>query len=119
MVLVTEVYQIFSCNPSTRKEDDIIKLQIEEKEYILSSITLAECASSFKNIASFCAGQFGPEASFMGTEERKNEKNYSSLVTPVLNKLMGSSKGNFFAQVVIKIRDNDQRKADIPDHNLL
>lgn len=115
-----QVYDVYLQNClSTAATTDDIKLYICNKEYKLSHEILTECAENFKSTAAFCFKERVKDSSFSFLSEgaRCQENTYSSLLTPILNKLIGNENAKkFCSQLVIRIRDNDGRKCDKPDH---
>lgn len=107
-----DVYDIYSRDLCLTA--DTIQLKIGERSYFLQTSTLTRCANDFSNIAGFCSKDIRRD-SFLSNETRSHEDTFSSLITPVLAKLIGA-EGTVFNQLVIRVRGSDIRCYDKPDH---
>lgn len=110
----TDIYNFFYSwhTPS----DNNIKL-LDNQPYTLQKDTLTKCAVKIRSIALFCSGDVTSVDSFLSEDARGHEDSFSSLLTPVFNKLFGDAETvTFFNQMVIKVCEGDKRKNDKPDN---
>lgn len=115
----TDMYEI-----SIKLKDSIESsntISVEGRMYSLPPIdTLTKCATEFKNIVLFCTRPTDSSTStLLHFKVRTHEDTFSSLLTPVFHNLFGTVLNvSVLSQLIIRIRNDDSRQFDKPDHTI-
>lgn len=99
---------------ATDMHDINIKLE-ESNGYSLPPMEkLTECATKFTNVVSNDTGN-----GFLSANALSHEDTFSSLLTPVLKKLLSTILNvGVFNQLIIRVRNHDNRQVDKPDNTI-
>lgn len=112
----TDMYDNFKLM-DTVDSSNMSNMSVNGQMYSLPMDTLTKCATIFKTIVIFCTETTTNTGSFLSAKVRGHEDTFSSLLTPVFHNLFGTIVNVvFLGQPVIRIRNDDRRQVDKPDH---